>query len=781
LIDQEKALGWEWRRGKGDDGVAHTVSARLFIAVALLAACSAGCTGVASAAGLPPISATWVEAVTATSAGLRAEINPNESPTKYLFEYLTDAEFQANKAAARPDFFGAAKKPMSPTGIGSGTTSFLASQAVEALTPVTIYHYRAVAENSFGKTLGPARALTTEVPTNVIPPLDNRGWEMVSPVDKNGGSIQGFGQSFGGGVFQAAAAGGALTYSSVASFGPDPQGAPAASQYLAGRGAGGWSVQNITTPLLSGSYGDHPEGAPYQLFSSDLSRGLLLNGRRCRGGDGECPVANPPLPGSGAPPGYENYYLRDSGTAGFDALLKSGDIAGLTRGPAQFELNFAGATPGLTHLVLSSCAALTAGATEVAAAGGCDPDFQNLYAWDGSGLSLVNSVPVALGEPEGAALAAQSGAISSDGSRVYWTVNGDLYLRDGAQTEQVDEAQGGGGTFETASANGSVAFFTKGGHLFRYLAATHTATDLTPGGGVLGVLGAAADGSRLYYQGTAGLELWHEGATTEVAPGSAAAASANYPPATGTARVAPDGAHIAFLSSAELTEYENFGFQEVFLYGPPPGGGAATLTCVSCNPTGERPNGAASIPGAIANGTGPSATDLYKPRALSGSGSRVFFDSSDVLANQDSNHRPDVYEWEAKGVGSCDLPSNCVGLVSSGRSPEPSSFIDASADGTDVFFLTESSLVPQDPGSYDLYDFRENGGFPPPVTAIPCNGDACQSLPAAPEDPTPGTLVPNGGNPPLRFPKQHHKRHHKKKHHRKHGHKKGHHRHGGGG
>ncbi|HEV7518065.1 MAG TPA: hypothetical protein VGR07_17335, partial [Thermoanaerobaculia bacterium] len=453
--------------------------------------------------------------------------------------------------------------------------------------------------------------------------------------------------------------------------------------------------------------------------------------------------------------------------------------AGLTLGPEKFGLRLAGATPDLGQVVLSSCAALTADAIEVAAPGGCDPASQNLYIWHGGGLTLLNLLPGETAGAPGAALAAQGGAIAADGSRVYWTRGGDLYLREGTETKQVDEAQGGGGTFETASSDGSVAFFAKAGHLFRYLAATGVATDLTPSGQVLGVLGAAADGSRVYYGSAAGLELWHEGTTTEVAPGPTAAAPGNYPPTTGTARVSADGAHLAFLSSAELTGYDNGGLQEVFLYGPPPGGGTPTLICVSCNPTGERPNGPASIPGAIANGTAPTATHAYKPRALAADGSRVFFDSGDSLAIQDTNSRPDVYEWEANGIGGCSRPGGCAGLLSSGRSPEASSFVDASAAGADVFFLTESSLVPSDPGSYDLYDARVNGGLPVPSTPIPCNGDACQSLPAAPEDPTPGTLVPNGGNPALHFAKQHAK-HHKRKHHRKkHGHKSGHHGPGG--
>jgi hypothetical protein len=732
----------------------------------------------ARAVGPPLIAASWVEKVTATSAQLHAEINPNSSPTKSLFEYIDDAALAANRAAGREDFFGAARKPNSPSGNTSGSVNFAAApQNIEGLRPATVYRYRVVAENALGRTPGPAHDLLTQEPTSTFHLLAGRVWEMVSPVDKNGGSIQAPGQSFAGGVFQAAAAGGGLTYSSAAVFGPDPQGAPAASQYLARRGAGAWSVENIATPQLSGSYGDRPDGVPYQLFSGDLSRGLLSNGERCRGSGEACPVANPPLPGSGAPSGYVNYYLRDNLGGGFSALLREADVAGLALGPAQFELRFAGASPDLAHVALSTCAALTPAATEVGAAGGCDPAEQNLYERSGGGLSLLNVRPGESASAPGAALAAQGGAVSSDGSRVYWTEGGDLYLRENAEAPQSPLDGAGsctdaaaactflvseGGQFEVASTNGSVALFSKGGHLYRY-AAAKASSDIVPGGGVQGVLGASADGSYVYYLSAAGLFLWHGGATSKVAAGAAAG---NYPPTTGTARVTPDGRHLVFVSSAELTEFDSFGLAEVFLYGPRPGGAAASLTCVSCNPAGERPNGPASIPGAIANGTGPAATDVYKPRALSGDGSHVFFDSGDALAIQDTNKKPDVYEWEAGGVGGCARSQGCVGLVSSGRSPEASSFVDASADGVDVFFLTESSLVAQDPGSYDLYDARAGGGLPQPPAREICVGDKCQPLPAPPDDPTPGTLVANGGNPPLRFVKPHKKRSHKKKHRR---------------
>ena len=192
---------------------------------------------------------------------------------------------------------------------------------------------------------------------------------MVSPIDKNGGSIPFPETVAGGGVFQAAASGDAITYSSADAFGSEAQGAPAGSQYVSSHSAGGWSTVNITTPTLSGSYGNKPNGVPYQLFAPDLSRGLLSNGERCRGqAGGPCPVANPPLPGSEAPAGYRDYYLR-TGSGSFQSVLTPADLLHTTLTASQFELGFAGASADLSHVVLNSCAALSAGAVETAAPG----------------------------------------------------------------------------------------------------------------------------------------------------------------------------------------------------------------------------------------------------------------------------------------------------------------------------------------------------------------------------------------------------------------------------
>lgn len=706
----------------------------------------------ASAAGAPAVAEVWTSATFSASVRLQARINPNESATHYRFDYIAKAAYDANVAAAKDPFAGTSRiPPGSDANVGAGGAPVEVLQLLSGLSAGMTYRYRLVAANAIGTTTSPTFTFATQVVGGALLP-DGRGWEMVSPVDKNGGEVEPPGALAGGGVLQAAAAGGAVTYGSAASYGSAAQGAATASQYLATRGGGGWSNQNVTAPLYSSSYNTSTEGVPYQLFSGDLARVLLLNGRRCRGEGTDCAVPNPPLAGTDAPTGYQNYYLREGGA--FAALLGSANAGFLALDPADFELRFAGAAPDLRHVVLSTCAALTADAIEVPSGDGCDPAATNLYEYSpGAGLSLVNVLPAQSQGTPGAALGAQSGAVSADGSRVYFAQGGNLYLREGSTTKQVDSDAGGGGTFQAAAADGSVAYFTKAGHLWRYLATgAGSATDLTPAGGVEGVLGASEGGAVVYYLASAGLFRWHSGTTTKVAD---AGDASNYPPATGTARVSADGAKLLFVSTAALTEYDNKDLHtglpdsQVYLYDA---AGAGTLTCPSCNPTFARPVGPSSIPGAIANGTAPGSTRAYKPRVLSADGRRVFFESRDAIGLTDTNGAPDVYQWEAQGVGGCSRVDGCVNLISSGRSAEGASFVDASADGSDAFFLTDGSLVEADPGATDLYDARVGGGFPVPSQPIACKGDACQPLPSEPVDPTLTTLLTGPGNPAVRYP-----------------------------
>jgi hypothetical protein len=704
-------------------------------------------------AAAPQIASIFVaeESSTATTIVLRASVNPGGTTTTYAFEYITEGAYESNLAASPPrdPFTGAATAPASGSGsAGSGISPAPVLQELSDLNPATSYRYRLrVMHSGEAPVFSVVRPFSTREPTNAFDLLDHRGWELVSPVDKNGGAIQPPGTIAGGGVFQAAVGGGSVTYSSADSFGQTIQGAPAGSQYIATRGGSGWATLNITTPLLAGSYGSSPDGVPYQLFSGNLEVGLLSNGERCRGGGSlECPVVNPPLSGSGAPPGYRGYYRRSAAGA-FESLLTASDLLHTALGPAQFELRLVAATPDLAQTILSSCAALTANATEIGAPGGCDPAAQNLYEWSAGELSLINLDPAASTGTPGAQIATSTGAVSSNGSRVYFTSGGNLYVRDGNATRVVLEGSGAG-AFASASGDGSVAYMVNAGQLLKYSLATESLTTIATGPGVEGVLGISADGSKIYYVDSGSVFLRSGGTLTEVA---SSVLPDNWPPSTGAARVTADGLHLLFLSGAELTGYPNEGQTEVYLYGPPPGGRDAHLTCVSCNPSGERPSGGAAIAGARPNGNDPGALDLYKPRVLSADGNRVFFETTDRLVTRDTNAAtPDVYEWEAAGEGTCARPGGCVQLISGGSDSNPSYFLDADEDGGEAFFLTAASLSALDPGSYDIYDARAGGGLPLPEGSPPCVADACQILPAAPEDPTPGTLVANSGNPPLK-------------------------------
>ncbi len=572
----------------------------------------------ALAAGPPAIEATWVESVTATSASLRAEIDPGGQATHYRFEYLTEAAYLANGET----FAGAARAPSAgeATVPGAGVAVF---QHLAGLAPATAYRYRVVATNSAMETAtGPALFLATEEPTNQFPPIDGRGWELVSPADKAGGAVGAPEALFGGGDFQAAADGETFTFSSTSSFG-EAAGAPPVSQYLSSRGGSGWSTANVSAPLESGGYGDHPDGAPYRVFSEDLGRALLLDPRRCDAGE-ECP---------------RSYSLRETATGASTPL------------PAEAAgMHVLSTSPDLARILF-------------------EDEGGEVFAWSGGGL-VPSEAPA---EPE-------------------------------------------------------------------------------PVGGIVGVLGFSASGEIVYYQDATGLKRWQNGVVTTIAAGADAAAPSDWPAATGTARVSADGQHLAFLSAASIPPFDNLDADtgepdtELYLYGPPPGGGSPRLLCASCNPTGERPHGSASIPGAVANGS----TVAYRPRVLSAGGNRVFFDSADRLVTPDTDARPDVYEWEADGVGGCTRSPGCVGLLSGGRG-EGGRFLDASADGRDAFFLTGDSLIGTDPGSIDVYDYREGGGFAEPEAPFVCKGDACQPLPSPPEDPAPATLVPTAGNPPLKI------------------------------
>jgi hypothetical protein len=252
-----------------------------------------------------------------------------------------------------------------------------------------------------------------------------------------------------------------------------------------------------------------------------------------------------------------------------------------------------------------------------------------------------------------------------------------------------------------------------------------------------------------------------------------------------SALVSADGATLLFRSQRQLTDYDNEGVPELYRYevgdGPP--------SCVSCNPTGEAPSEAPRLGSINLTAQKPQTDPLFLlSRNLSADGKRVFFETADALVAGDTNGRikceeegssqgkspscQDVYEWEARGTGSCkeDVQGGgCLYLLSTGTSPNSSYFADASVSGDDAFIVTRSALVGQDQDQLqDVYDTRVHGGISSQnsVMVPPCESlDGChgpQSAPPATETPASASFTGPGNKKHSRAEKTKHKKHHKK-------------------
>ena len=259
------------------------------------------------------------------------------------------------------------------------------------------------------------------------------------------------------------------------------------------------------------------------------------------------------------------------------------------------------------------------------------------------------------------------------------------------------------------------------------------------------------------------------------------------------ARASQSGNQLVFISNESLTGYDNTDAASPAACGKPGGicdtevfmyeVGTAHPVCLSCNPTGARPHGreyevSAFDPKLPSAGWLPTANNqIYAPRVITSDGSKVFFDSFDALLPRDNNGKEDVYEWEAASdAAGCTSAGasryvasarGCLSLITSGESPTDSELLDITPDGSDAFFETNASLVPQDPGLVDVYDARVGGGFAASSRAVECEGEACQGPLSPPNDATPASSNYNGpGNAKAkkaRKSKSHKAKHKKKK------------------
>ncbi len=747
---------------------------------------------------------TWSSSVGIARAVLSAEVNPQGFPAVGYFEYVDEDGYQQS------GFATAQKTPAgAPLDLGSEEEFQVASSQATGLAPDTVYHFRLKAEDHCKADFsivctfeGPEKVLRTLQPTQFTCPEgsnpfrigaamllgDCRGYEMVSPVDKNGVNVEpvfnvtGFPANFD----ESAVDGEKVTYSAYRAF-ASPKGSPYSSQYLSRRTGDGWQVASISPPREGPTF-YNTAGLDFQFkaFTEDLCYGWFLQ---------DVPG---PLLAPGAISDYPNLYRRDN------CDPDGGSYEAITTGsPTGPQSDFFPVVQGFSldgsRTFFDVKDKLTADALS-----GQSQSYEAIEEQ----LDLVCVLPsesvttCGIGGPGGERFGKAFHAVSDDGQRVYWSggPSNSLYIRSAGKSVL---AASGPIQFRGAASDGARAIYLTGpasDELFEY--------DLESGDhhliaeDVQGVVGTSEDASIVYFVSTQSL-----------APGAVAGSPNLYrseggakklvatlglldlgqllspmadSPIYRTSRVTPDGERLVFMSKTSLTGYDNVDAvsgvpdSEVFLYDATADGGEGEVLCVSCNPSLSRPVGRLAK---IADSSTPAAgwiptwpTQLYPSRVVSDDGKRVFFNSFDALVARDKNEMQDVYQWEAPGSGDCEgggyayvqSAGGCVGLVSSGESPQASEFVDASASGGDVFFKTTESLVPQDPGLLDIYDARVEGGLPSPPPPAPepsCEDEECMGPAGSePGQPTPQSLtfvgpgnVVEKGTKPKKCPKGKHK------------------------
>ena len=291
--------------------------------------------------------------------------------------------------------------------------------------------------------------------------------------------------------------------------------------------------------------------------------------------------------------------------------------------------------------------------------------------------------------------------------------------------------------------------------------------------------GISADGNYVYFQGEDQLVrghphpktqwelyVWHDGVVSAVVEHEPQITSGGQPWGEEGAfaqksafRTTPDGhaaifvmqgqAELESATSAAGIEMPRPLATELFFYNAE----TNKLVCVSCNPSGADPKDGSDFNHTTGfnffEDARPFTEDYsdYLSRALSQDGRYVFFNTVNALLPQDTNGESDVYEY--------DTQNGELHLVSSGTCGCASTFVDASGDGSSVFFTTHQSLVRADVDTNsDMYVARIDGGIQgqnePPAKV--CEGDDCQGpakLAPAFSLPSSSTFAGVGNNSPV--------------------------------
>jgi hypothetical protein len=181
--------------------------------------------------------------------------------------------------------------------------------------------------------------------------------------------------------------------------------------------------------------------------------------------------------------------------------------------------------------------------------------------------------------------------------------------------------------------------------------------------------------------------------------------------------------------------------------------------CVSCGP-GTPPSAGEYLGPTWTGAVKDTPNESPRPVVMTENGQEVFFDTTQELLPQDTNGQEqnvkgfsvgtDVYEWEADGWHGCQAALGCTFLISSGETQGPSYLLGVSSNGRDVFFTSAAQMLPwATPEFTNIYDAREDGGFPPLQNGPECV--TCQGVGSRPLVFSPGsseTFVGVGNVPP---------------------------------
>ena len=737
-----------------------------------------------SKVGPPEVKSPTASGITETEAVLGAQVNPNGAQTSYRVEYT----------AAAAGFAGATVAAQGT--LPSGIATVPVSAAVSGLAPGASYRFRVVAENEClpGQPLcvaeaeGSFRTYATPLlggpcpndalrtgPSALLP--DCRAYELVTPADTGGHTPLGSGE--GGRNFATLHASPDGTKASFRIEGGSIPGFEAAGSgngddYLSRRGSGGWSTE-VVSPSGTEAPKPTPGGfSPDQEYSFWGENNAGENGKK---GFFLNPYLHYP-DGHSEPVGRGSLGIDREVTAKLIGPNGSHTLFIGTQAPVQLEPN---APPSGTRAIYDRTPDETTHVVSLLP-GDVTPAAGEDAAWEGSSL---------------------------DGAGVAFRLKGDsmLYLR---QNNEKTYAVGEGVTFAGLAEGGGRVFYLKGGDLFAYDTATEAATQFSSGGATTPV-NVSPDGTTAYFispkalsakanpngahakAGKDNLYVSREGAVSFVAtvePGDVEEALGNgfqaglgqwvpgylekSEPAAETSRTTPDGSALVFESRAQLTAYDPAGHTEVYRYD------GATLSCLSCNPTGAAASGDSSLqslPGRVAGTTFGAMHDRLAN--LSADGRRAFFQSYEPLVAADVDGRLDVYEWEAQGVGSCTVAGGCTYLISSPGSERDEDLFAVSENGDDVFIRSSDLLAGGDTdATTSIYDARVGGGFAQAEVEAPCQGEGCHSPPTPPPSlPTAASSFPTSGNLPhnrcakgKRLVRRHGKSRCVKKHHHPHHH-----------